>query len=512
MKNNFIALLLALSFVLFLPEMNVLQAQHAVGAKVLFIDYGTPNDADSLGVTNGGELVYIRNLNKFLNFAIPFKAGVIEVKDDINNRTILGADAILQLQFAKPASKLIPYVFGGGGIVTENFDDTNVQFPAGAGLNIKVGENSFVNVQGEYRFSMTEFRKNLQLGIGYIYQIGKTSSDTDGDGIKDENDLCPNEPGKASTKGCPDSDNDGVEDKKDLCPNDPGLKEFSGCPDTDADGIPDRDDACPKTAGEVSANGCPDEDGDGVADRLDECPTDAGTIKGCPDKDGDGVIDKNDDCPEEKGTKANNGCPISDEDGDGVADEDDECPGEKGTKASRGCADRDGDGVADKYDNCPDKAGQFSGCPDSDNDGVDDYKDKCPNQAGLATNSGCPEIKEEEKEVLDLAMRAVQFESGKAMLKVESYGILNQIADIMKKYPGYSLSINGHTDNLGSSSTNERLSEQRAKACFDYLVAQNIKLNRLNYAGFGESQPISTNDTREGRALNRRVEFLLYIR
>lgn len=512
MKNKLIVFVLAFSFLLFQPNINVLQAQHAVGAKVLFLDYGTPNNADSLGITNGGELVYIRNLNRFLNFAIPFKAGVIDVVDDINNRTILGADAVLQFQFAKPESKVIPYVFGGGGIVVENFEETNLQFPGGAGLNFKVGQNSFVNVQGEYRYSMTDVRSNIQIGVGYIYQIGKTISDTDGDGIKDEMDDCPEQPGKAATKGCPDSDNDGVADKEDLCPNDAGAKEFSGCPDSDGDGIPDRDDACPKTVGDASANGCPDADGDGVSDRLDDCPTTAGTVKGCPDSDEDGVVDKDDLCPDEKGPLANKGCPVEDEDGDGVADGTDECPKQKGTKATRGCPDRDGDGVADKYDNCPDKAGAFSGCPDSDGDGVDDYKDKCPNQVGLADNSGCPEIKEEDQEVLDLAMRAVQFETGRSTLKTDSYGVLNQIGDIMKKYPGYHLSINGHTDNVGSSSSNLRLSEERARACFDYIIAQNINPNRLSFVGYGETRPIANNDTRDGRYQNRRVEFLLFIK
>lgn len=487
-------------------------AQHGIGAKVLFVDYGTPNGLDSLSLTNGGELVYIRDLGKVVNFALPFKAGVANVAGDINNKTFLGLDALLHIKLAKPEGKFIPYLLAGGGIVVENFEDSNVQFPAGLGFNLKVGENAYVNVQGEYRFSLADVRNNIQLGAGFIYQLGKTVNDRDGDGITDEEDSCPDQPGKAETKGCPDADNDGVADNVDLCPNEAGDKAFSGCPDSDGDGIADRDDACPQQAGTKDAKGCPDADGDGVADSLDECPTDAGTINGCPDSDNDGIADKYDDCPNEAGLAANGGCPIKDEDGDGVADSDDECPGEKGTQASRGCPDRDGDGVADKYDNCPDKAGEFSGCPDTDGDGLDDYQDKCPEQAGLADNGGCPEIKKEEQEVLDLAMRAVQFESGRATLKIESYRILNQIGDIMKKYPGYSLLIAGHTDDVGSSSTNQRLSEERARACYDYLSALGIDDERMSYVGYGEDRPIASNSTREGKSLNRRTEFDLYIK
>ena len=512
MKNNCTSFLLIFFLFLTLSIASPVQAQHGIGAKVLFIDYGTPNSIDTLSITNGGEIIYMRDLGKVVSFALPFKAGVINVAGDINNKTFLGLDALLHVRLAKPESKFIPYLMGGGGIALEDFDESNVQFPAGLGFSFRVGENAYVNAQGEYRFSLADLKDNLQLGLGFIYKLGKTAGDRDGDGIKDEEDNCPDQPGKPLTKGCPDSDGDGVADNVDLCPNEVGLPIFSGCPDSDGDGIADRDDACPQLPGSKEANGCPDADGDGVADNLDECPNEAGTINGCPDTDGDGIADKDDDCPNQAGSIANRGCPLQDTDGDGVADSEDECPNEKGSRAARGCPDRDGDGVPDKDDNCPDKAGQFAGCPDTDGDGLDDSKDKCPNQAGLASNSGCPEIKQEEKEILDLAMRAIQFETARATLKVESFQILNQIADIMKRYPGYSLLIAGHTDSVGTSSSNLTLSEERAKACYDYLYAMGIDTSRMSYVGYGEDRPIASNSTREGRRLNRRTEFDLYIR
>jgi outer membrane protein OmpA-like peptidoglycan-associated protein len=93
---------------------------------------------------------------------------------------------------------------------------------------------------------------------------------------------------------------------------------MNGCPDTDGDGIADKDDACPEVAGIKSLNGCPDADGDGIADKDDKCPTVKGPKEngGCPwpDRDGDGVLDKDDKCPDVKGTVANQGCPeVSDE-------------------------------------------------------------------------------------------------------------------------------------------------------------------------------------------------------
>ena len=136
-----------------------------------------------------------------------------------------------------------------------------------------------------------------------------------------------------------DTDGDGIYDRDDACPEVAGLKEFKGCPDTDGDGIVDASDACPDAAGTVAMNGCPDTDGDGVADKEDSCPEVAGlkALKGCPDTDGDGTTDKDDKCPNIKGPKENAGCPWPDTDGDSVLDKDDKCPTEKGTVANNGC-------------------------------------------------------------------------------------------------------------------------------------------------------------------------------
>ena len=139
--------------------------------------------------------------------------------------------------------------------------------------------------------------------------------------------------------GAKDTDGDGIYDKDDACPEVAGLKQFNGCPDTDSDGIQDSEDDCPNEAGTPELRGCPDRDGDGIADKDDACPDVAGlkSMNGCPDTDGDGITDKNDKCPDVKGPKENNGCPWPDRDGDGVLDKDDKCPDVKGTVANKGC-------------------------------------------------------------------------------------------------------------------------------------------------------------------------------
>lgn len=502
-----------LTLLLFFPLLT--QAQegngfNAVGAKVLFIDYGNPNLIKDLDITNGLEISYIRGINKFMNLSFPLKVGVANVNDDINNRNITSLDAILQFQYQKDEKTwLIPYFFAGGGLVYERSGDANTQIPIGAGINFKVGKNSYINTQGEYRISNLENRDNLQIGLGYIYRFGNT--DKDGDGVVDGRDKCPEIPGIAAFEGCPDTDQDGIADAEDVCPLVAGLKEMNGCPDTDGDGLTDADDPCPRMAGRL--NGCPDSDNDGIADSEDECPDVVGTkaMQGCPDRDSDGIADYKDKCPDEYGTLDNDGCPVVvDSDNDGFPDAQDQCPNQPGTIG--GCPDTDGDGVIDSKDRCPELAGPFSGCPDTDGDGLMNAEDRCPNQAGPADNQGCPVITEEVKQTLNIATQAVRFETGRATLKTSSYEVLDRVVQIMNQYVDHNLTISGHTDNVGEAQNNQILSEDRAKACFQYLVTRGIAPSRMGYVGYGESRPLADNNSAQGRVLNRRVEFNLYVR
>ncbi|MEK7254058.1 MAG: OmpA family protein, partial [Bacteroidota bacterium] len=198
-------------------------------------------------------------------------------------------------------------------------------------------------------------------------------------------------------------------------------------------------------------------------------------------------------------------------DRDGITDDKDACPNDPGTAEHAGCPDSDNDGITDNEDACPRQAGmkKFKGCPDSDNDGVDDTKDKCPLLAGLVANDGCPEIKPEDKATLEAAMRNVQFQIGSDKLLPKSFQVLNQVVELMTRYPGYKLAIDGYTDNVGNDFANQQLSEGRAKTCYDYLVSKGINKSLLTYKGHGESRPIADNSTSTGRQRNRRVEFTL---
>ncbi|WP_262501857.1 OmpA family protein [Pontibacter korlensis] len=160
----------------------------------------------------------------------------------------------------------------------------------------------------------------LMHNVGLGFNLGK-AKDTDGDGVPDRRDDCPDTPTgvQVDKRGCPvDTDGDGVPDYQDECPSEAGVANLNGCPDRDGDGVADKNDQCPDEAGTAATNGCPDSDNDGVADAQDKCPDTPAGVQvgpdGCPvDSDGDGVPDNEDACPNSAGTAETKGCPELDE-------------------------------------------------------------------------------------------------------------------------------------------------------------------------------------------------------
>ncbi len=234
------------------------------------------------------------------------KLGDLSV-DDLSHYAVDGTIRYNLLQ----NTKIDPFFeFGGGYTWVDDIGAGTVN--GGIGANYWFNDNIGFSVQTSYKHAFEDYGvKHFQHLAGISIRFGGT--DTDGDGIYDKDDACPEVAGLEAFNGCPDSDGDGIEDGKDSCPNEAGSKEMNGCPDSDGDGIADKDDACPNEAGTAALGGCPDADGDGVADKDDACPSEAGPAenKGCPwpDTDGDGVLDKDDQCPDIAGTVANNGCP-----------------------------------------------------------------------------------------------------------------------------------------------------------------------------------------------------------
>lgn len=276
----------------------------------------------------------------------------------------------------------------------------------------------------------------------------------------------------------------------------------------------------------------PDEDADGVTDKADRCPgTPRGAVvdaNGCPsDADGDGVFDGLDRCPNTpRGAKVDaGGCPV-DTDGDGVFDGIDRCANTpRGAVVdATGCPkDADGDGVFDGIDRCPDTpAGAKvdpTGCPlDSDGDGVWDGIDRCPGtpKGTQIDATGCPIALAPPPKVespfipapkAPVVLKGVNFATDSAILTDESRAILDQVATSLKANPDVKVEVAGHTDASGSDRHNQVLSQYRAETVRDYLVGAGVPASQIEAKGYGEAEPIDTNNTAAGKARNRRVEL-----
>ncbi len=268
-----------------LPSVSKIAISRYIGSGFVFTAAGTINKINKIGDASANDLSYY------------------------------GADGEIKYSFRNainPTGWFDPSIGVGGGYTW--VDDIGFGTANGlVSLKFWFTENIGLNLQSTYKHAFEDDYgvSHFQHSAGVVFQFGGV--DTDGDGIYDKDDECPETPGLAEFNGCPDTDGDGITDHLDECPNTPGLAEFNGCPDTDGDGVPDHLDECPTVAGLPALNGCPDSDGDGIADHLDKCPNEAGPAEneGCPwpDRDGDGVLDKDDQCPDVPGTVANNGCP-----------------------------------------------------------------------------------------------------------------------------------------------------------------------------------------------------------
>ena len=171
--------------------------------------------------------------------------------------------------------------------------------------------------------------------------------------------------------------------------------------------------------------------------------------------------------------------------------------------------DSDGDGVTDPNDRCPNTppgvAVDANGCPlDDDGDGVPNYLDDCPNTiAGAAVDARGCHIEDEES---ISAVVVIEFDFDSYELRASEFGDVRRIAEFMRQHSEAEAMIEGHTDSIGTDRYNLRLSQERAQAVVDRLVkVEGIAASRITATAYGESQPLTSNDTAEGRQRNRRV-------
>ena len=333
-----------------------------------------------------------------------------------------------------------------------------ILIPLAGGMALRFDARYVYTIGQEPYAGNTDRFSNLELTAGFMFRAAERNRDSDGDSIYDKVDTCPEQPEDwddyQDLDGCPDPDNDG-------------------------DGVLDVDDECPMKVEDFDdfqdEDGCPewDNDNDGIPDDLDQCATRREDQDGFKDEDG---------------------CPDLDNDNDGIPDLNDRCPNHP----------EDMDGFQDE-----------DGCEDSDNDGdgLPDALDSCPFQPeiynGFEDEDGCPDETAPEIERFTGVIHGVNFEVNSDQITVESYRILDEAAAVLVKYPELRIEVQGHTDSDGSEQSNFELSDRRAESVVRYMTGRGVSAERLTWMGYGESRPLVANDSAEGKAINRRVEFHL---
>ncbi len=301
----------------------------------------------------------------------------------------------------------------GGGAQWQALHDMGVRLDA-----------RFVSTKGLSGHAITG---NMEAMLAFVYTLGGKPGDSDGDGILDPYDKCPDQPedrdGFQDNDGCPDPDNDGdgILDAEDKCPNDAedkdGFQDYDGCPDLD-------------------------NDNDGIPDNLDKCPDKAEDKDGFEDSDG---------------------CPDLDNDKDGIPDKLDKCPNTP----------EDKDGFQDE-DGCPD--------PDNDNDGVLDVNDKCPNQPetknGYQDQDGCPDtVPDDLQKVLDTKFTGAKFH-GITLDDKASEGVLKPIAEVLAKHESVKVTVK-----LVSYTEDAAGAQARAEGVKQWLQLRGIDPARIEAVG-----------------------------
>lgn len=225
------------------------------------------------------------------------------------------------------------------------------------------------------------------------------------------------------------------------------------------------------------------------------------------DRDGDGILDPDDACPDfpedRDGYRDEDGCPDPDNDQDRIPDDLDRCPDEP----------EDRDRWQDR-DGCPD--------PDNDGDRILDEADECPNDPevynGFEDEDGCPDSRDDDANKVVVVVRREKIEIREKVffaydsdrILPQSYGLLDNVAQVINAHPEIvKIRIEGHSDADGRANYNRELSDRRAKSVLRYLVAAGVDAGRLDAVGYGEAQPIASNRDEEGKAKNRRVEFVI---
>ncbi|HIA35896.1 MAG TPA: OmpA family protein [Flavobacteriales bacterium] len=436
-------------------------------------------------------------------------------------------------------------------------------FNLGLGLSINLGAFQIYAVSDNFSslFNLAKingavvpYKANtlhLHMGINLTFQ--EKEADKDEDGIIDKKDDCPDIAGPKEFNGCPDRDGDKIVDNLDDCPDDPGLAEFNGCPDRDEDKIIDKEDDCPDLPGDIENKGCPaklhllddasnhvlttllNEEGFFVYEALPVKnkyvfklevanaqlipevhvlqSTDDNVITALRDEAGLYIY--------EVQNKKEITLYLINPMGDTLmmATKNDEgyfvfepLPADQRHLFLLDGNETDlldellilliGDDGNERVITASRDATnmlRYEYIPPIDNSDLD-----------LLEEVDVPIIlMEEEKEIINTAVNHLEFNFGSAVISFGSYSYLDELSNLLNNNPEWRIKLSGHTDNVGSESLNLLLSKKRAEAIREVLINRSVSSDRIIVKYYGETQPITGNDTEEGRQRNRRVDMLM---
>jgi outer membrane protein OmpA-like peptidoglycan-associated protein len=493
-----------------------------VVAYAIFFSLAFPQDrSNSYGVgINFGAAIPVTDINEKKDFPfgrafvryypanqVALEAGIglgtLEASQDnlFFSSVIYPVDMRLLIQPIKEG-KFDPYFFGGVGLVYYDPKDRSDQplprnankeyahmtgyFPIGAGAQYFVTDNTAVGIHGGYNYTLTDNIDDIKDGgkdgfwsvtLDVFAYVKGGNNDLDGDGL-----LNDEEKQIGTNPLNPDTDGDGLKDGEEvhLYHTNP-LKA-----DTDGDGLNDKEEIFTYKTDPLKA----DTDGDGLTDGDEVHTYHTDPLK--MDTDGDGLTDG------DEVLKYHTDPLNKDTDGDGLTDGDEVLK----YKTDPLKKDTDGDTLTD-YD----EIFKYKTDPlfmDTDKGGVDDGKEVQLGLNPLDPSDDVPIIKVGERIILE----GVNFQTGKTTLLPEAKTILDQVASSLTSYPTAEVAIHGHTDNVGGAKYNMKLSLGRAEAVKAYLVSKGVTASRIASKGFGFVKPIADNATAEGRAKNRRIEFV----
>ena len=408
------------------------------------------------------------------------------------------AGAGLLGQIAPFRSKAIrPYIAGGVEYFSTNprrfnrkksYEKNNFSTPLGGGLGFILGENIAFDLRGLYHFVSNDRLDDKRKGAndGFVSATAgltwlfRGNPDQDRDGLASHDEKV-----RGTNPKLQDTDRDGIKDGAEVLT-------FHTNPlaiDSDSDGLSDLDEIKKYKSDPSQA----DTDQDGLPDGEEVSKYQTNLLKG--DTDDDDLSDAEE--LQVHKTNAN----LADSDADGLKDGEE--IGRYQTQPLE--IDSDSDGLLDgdevkKYQTDPLKQ-------DTDGGTIADATEVNRGTNPLVADDDVPrEILKVENNA-PIVLDGVVFETGRAVLSVESEAILGKAFNTLEYYPNMKVAIHGHTDNTGGLKTNIRLSQARAEAVKAYLVGRGIASERIVTKGFGPYQPIAPNDTPEGRRQNRRIEF-----